>query len=432
MSMVAVSPFARARSAFAYWQSTSPWMRTVDIFAILTVGSLPWSTSLPAIFTTLWVISLVPMVIRDSETFSRLMKEPACFLPLLFVALAVAGLFWSEADWNERLYALKPFGKFLMIPLIIYHFARSERGAWIFVTFLLSCTLLMLLSFLVAYDPSFAINTNDSPGGYGVPLKNYIDQSHEFALCAVALAWPVLQLYRQKRYRLASLLIAIAAAFLFNMFFITVSRTALVTLPVMFAVFALFSLRWRGILTAVASLVLVLAVAWAVSPKVQAKLASIGAEYHRYQTSSDVTSGGLRLEFWRKSVLFISENPFFGHGTGAVLGLFEQAAEHQTGVAAEVIANPHNQTLHVGIQWGALGITILYWMWLTHLALFRNPPPAQRLAAWVGQLVVVQNIASSIFNSHLFDFHAGWMYVLGVGVAGGMIIGMQRDHAGTK
>jgi O-antigen ligase len=37
-------------------------------------------------------------------------------------------------------------------------------------------------------------------------------------------------------------------------------------------------------------------------------------------------------------------------------------------------------------------------------------------------LVVVQNIFTSLFNSHLFDFHEGWMYVLGVGVAGGMVL----------
>jgi O-antigen ligase len=35
-------------------------------------------------------------------------------------------------------------------------------------------------------------------------------------------------------------------------------------------------------------------------------------------------------------------------------------------------------------------------------------------------LGVVQNVFTSLFNSHLFDFHEGWMYVLGVGIAGGM------------
>ncbi len=37
-------------------------------------------------------------------------------------------------------------------------------------------------------------------------------------------------------------------------------------------------------------------------------------------------------------------------------------------------------------------------------------------------MVVLQNVFSSLFNSHLFDFHEGWMYVLGVGVAGGMVL----------
>jgi hypothetical protein len=41
---------------------------------------------------------------------------------------------------------------------------------------------------------------------------------------------------------------------------------------------------------------------------------------------------------------------------------------------------------------------------------------------WIGLLVVVQNIFTSLFNSHIFDFHEGWMYVIGVGVAGGMLL----------
>jgi len=39
---------------------------------------------------------------------------------------------------------------------------------------------------------------------------------------------------------------------------------------------------------------------------------------------------------------------------------------------------------------------------------------------------VVQNFISSLLNSHLFDFHEGWIYVLGVGVAGGMAARAQR------
>jgi len=36
-------------------------------------------------------------------------------------------------------------------------------------------------------------------------------------------------------------------------------------------------------------------------------------------------------------------------------------------------------------------------------------------------MVVIQNIIGSLFNSHLFDFTEGWIYVFGVGIAGGMV-----------
>jgi hypothetical protein len=78
------------------------------------------------------------------------------------------------------------------------------------------------------------------------------------------------------------------------------------------------------------------------------------------------------------------------------------------------------------VQWGAIGVALLYAMWLVHLRLFRG----DGLMAWIGLMVVVQNICTSLFNSHVFDFHEGWMYVLGVGVAGGMMLGGKRPDLG--
>jgi hypothetical protein len=41
---------------------------------------------------------------------------------------------------------------------------------------------------------------------------------------------------------------------------------------------------------------------------------------------------------------------------------------------------------------------------------------------------VVENFVSSLLNSHLFDFTEGWIYVLAVGIAGGMVA---RAHAAS-
>ena len=80
-------------------------------------------------------------------------------------------------------------------------------------------------------------------------------------------------------------------------------------------------------------------------------------------------------------------------------------------------SNPHwIATKSVAIQWGLLGVIALYAMWFFHFRLFR----AEGVVAWIGLTVVVQNVFSSLLNSHLIDFHEGWLYVLGVGVAGGV------------
>jgi hypothetical protein len=46
-------------------------------------------------------------------------------------------------------------------------------------------------------------------------------------------------------------------------------------------------------------------------------------------------------------------------------------------------------------------------------------------AAWIGVSVVGQNIVGSLFNSHLLNFGEGWLYVFGVGIAGGIILRRQ-------
>ena len=54
--------------------------------------------------------------------------------------------------------------------------------------------------------------------------------------------------------------------------------------------------------------------------------------------------------------------------------------------------------------------------------MFLAPGPV----AWIGLAIVTQNIVGGLFNSHLFDFTQGWLYVLGVGIAGGALM-HERD-----
>jgi len=137
-----------------------------------------------------------------------------------------------------------------------------------------------------------------------------------------------------------------------------------------------------------------------------------------------LNSTGMHLEFLRKSLTFIAVAPVIGHGTGSIPEQFRGTVSADAGSASVASVNPHNQIFAVAIQLGLAGALILVAMWIAHLMLFRGGS----FIDWIGLIVVVQNVVSSLVNSHLFDFTQGWIYIFGVGVAGGMVL-RQRDLA---
>ncbi len=407
------------------WRNTAAWMKAADIAVVLLAISLPWSTSLVAIFAVAWLVLLIP-AIRWQE-FLASMKRPASLMPLLLFALAVIGTLWAaDTPWAARFHGINPVAKLLAIPVLFYHFERSERGLWVVLAFLASCTAVMLASWLMFIDPRLAF---DPARSVGVPVKNYIAQSQEFALCAFAAFGAAIYSAKAGRSGTAVLLLGLGAGFLANMAFVASSRTVFVCIPVLFVVLAARYFSGRGFVALMAGLAAVTAVAWISSPYLRMRVDMIGSEYQRYHQSNAVTSVGERLEFWRKSIKFVAEAPVIGHGTGSTKTLFEQDAVGQTGASAQIIGNPHNQTLNVAVQWGLMGCLVLYAMWLAHLRLFTG----SGMAAWIGLVAVVENFTSSLLNSHLFDFHEGWIYVLAVGVAGGMVLrGRRTIESGSQ
>ena len=404
-------------SILSAWHDLAARIRNVDLIAVLLAALLPWSTSGVGIAVVLWLAAVAAML--ELRPFLRSLQRPICALPIALVALAALGTLWSDASWAARLHAVSPATKLLVLPFLFYHFARSPRGMWPLVAFLVSCTVLMVVSWIVAFDPSLTLKRPDEPTGHGIFVKNYIAQSQEFLLCAVVLIFPIVTLFREGKLRLALLSdggigqlrpehgvrrgVAHGAGDVAGD-----ARRVRDGASEMAHQFAAARRRrhiGRAGLDAIAS--------------TAGDADTFARDYRVYKERNQPTSIGLRLEFWEKSLRFFAEAPVIGHGTGSTRGLFEAAATGPAVLAqGQVIGNPHNQTLNVAVQWGAIGVVILYAMWFSHFALFRG----EGLAAWIGLMVVLQNMFSSLFNSHLFDFHEGWMYVLGVGIAGGMVL----------
>src|SRR5689334_3876769 len=152
MSGVAAAPASPLVEWWRRLRHPAFWIPVADGFAVLTAASLPWSTSLDSIFAACWLGSSA--VVVDLPAWFRALKQPICALPLALLALAAIGTLWSEASWDARLYTVGPAIKLLYLPALFHYFARSTRGMWVFVAFLISCTLLMAVSWLVLLDPS--------------------------------------------------------------------------------------------------------------------------------------------------------------------------------------------------------------------------------------------------------------------------------------
>ena len=232
----------------------------------------------------------------------------------------------------------------------------------------------------------------------------------------IAMAPVAMALFRQKRTWLALAATGLIALFFANIIYVSAARTALLYVPAMLGLFALKYLDRRQSLLLLLAVVVVAIGVSMTSSFFKERTAAVSREYELYLQNVP-ESTGLRLEYWQKSLRFFAEAPIIGHGTGSAEGLFAQDAVGKEGLEAVVTRNPHNQTLAVAIQWGLIGVILLYAMWIVHLRLFRGTS----FACWIGALVVTQNIFSSLLNSHLFDFHEGWIYVVGVGVCGGVV-----------
>jgi O-antigen ligase len=327
--------------------------------------------------------------------------------------MGALGMLWADVSWSERLDGLSGFHKLLLIPLLLAQFRRSAHGRWALLGFLASSSLLLAVSWALVLMPGLPWRGKSS---LGVPVKDYILQSEIFAICAFGLIGQAAELWRA-RPRLAAGLLLLAAAFIANIGYVATARTTLVVLVVLLLLFGLRQFGWKGALGVSLSGAALASAIWVSSPYLRQRISATVQEVQTYGSSKADTSVGLRFEYWKTSLALIAEAPVIGHGTGTIPQLFRRDAPPDADVML-LTTNPHSQILTVTVQLGAIGAGLLIAMWVAHLALFRG----STLAAWLGLVVVSYNVVSSLFNSHLFDFSQGWLYVFGVGVTGGMVL----------
>src|SRR5215813_7158246 len=198
----------------------SRWMAVVDWLAVGVAVSLPWSTSVTAILVTLWILAV-----------------------LLWVLAAIGMLWAADVSWHDRIGGLGKFHRLLVIPLLLIHFRRSERGVWVIHGFFAASVALLLVSWVLALTPGLTWRGKD----FGVPAKDYIFQTMNFLICVFALLGFACEAGRAQQWRRTLGAVALALLFVANIVFVATSRTALLVVPVLFVWLGWQEFRWRGL-----------------------------------------------------------------------------------------------------------------------------------------------------------------------------------------
>jgi len=387
-----------------------------DWLAVATAVSLPWSTSATSILLGAWLVILLASL--DIASVRRVSATAAGGLPILLWFLAAIGMLWADVGWSDRFGGLSGFHRLLAIPLLLAQFRRSDRGVRVLNGFLAAAVVLLLASWISYFNPDLKWPWPHVNPILGVPVKDVISQSTIFIVCAFGLIWRVCDLGRERNWRAALPLAGLAMLFVANLIFVAVARADVVAAPILMVLLGWRQFRLKGAVVAGLVGCLLAAGAWTGSPYLRGRLITAVHDVAAYRASRADNDVGDHVEFIKKSLTFVAGAPFIGHGTGSIAEMFRRSSIGESGAAGIPTVNPHNQIFAVAIQLGLLGAILLLAMWLAHYLLFRAPG----FAAWIGTVVVVENVISSLTSSHLFDFMHGWLYVVGVGVAGGMVL----------
>jgi O-antigen ligase len=391
--------------------------RIADWLLVAIAVSLPWSTSAIGILVVLWLVVLIPTL--GWPAVKRELLTSSGGLPVLLFLFGAIGMAWADVSLVERWKGLDGFVKLLTIPILIAQCRRSDVCRRVFIGFFISCIVLLIASVVVYIWPNIPKGSHD----IGVAVKSYIVQSVEFLICVSGIFYLAVEAGQARRWVSMIGLIFIGLAFLADIFFVATSRTILVIIPVLMVVYGLRSFSWRGGLIAVAAVIVLATALWGASPHLRYRITSIYVEGRGYEIQNLATPTGERIMFWSRSLQFIERAPLIGHGTGSIHDMFSKAAVGLSGARAEAPTNPHNQTFAIAIQIGLIGAVILWAMWVSHFLAFRGVG----LVQWMGITIVTQNVVGSLFNSFLFDFTEGWLYVIGIGVTAGTIFGASDE-----
>lgn len=374
--------------------------------SIIAVIAAPISTAA----TTIATISLLIFWLLSGQALQTVQKswqQPFGKMLVVFVAWLIIGTFYADNDWHGKLETLSSWKKLLFAYLLLGIFQQRIWQKRFIEYYVIAMTISAVIA-SVLWSLDWIVRPSNG-GGAGIFMTNHATQSMAFVAAFLSCVFLITEAEDNSH---KYFLIAASCLFLFNIFFISMARSGYLALPIAtaFAAGSIYGFRkLPHILGTISIAIVVFAIT---STTLQNRIKLALDEKANYQTSSEVTSVGIRVVFYKNTLELIKQQPWFGYGTSSFKSTYSAlAATKSNDWKGSSASDPHNQYLFVWLENGLFGLLLFFAYIYTGIRQGLANKPYGAIAA----SFLVAIAASSLFNSHFKTFSEGYMLAFFLG-----------------
>jgi O-antigen ligase len=386
----------------------SPLIKTGLVIAFLTGLAINLSTSIQNIMVAVFLVaSVFSPYLRDA--LRQAVKNGFIRAAVGLYLLLVLGTLWGDAPLSDRLSMLLRSILYLLSPLVYVYFYYSPNVKAFFLGFA-SCVLLsVLLSILSSlsgldfFHPSTGIHTQFV--GLKIDLfRGHVYQNY-FAglLSAVLLVLLFEGQIKERVHRMVA--IALLLLLFVDVFFFVTGRTGHILYVLMVVIIALYYMKRARLRVLAGLLLLMIPITLYLSPHIQDGINRAISDLNLYEAGEANTSIGLRLTFYKNSLMLIERSPLYGHGTGS----FRYEYERLHDKVMRSVGNPHSDYLWFAVELGAIGLAGFILFLSVGIWQSLHTPRPYGLLAFV---LIITYAVSSVTNSFFTDNITGQFFIL--------------------
>jgi O-antigen ligase len=376
------------------WPVTARLENSARILAIFLGFSIPVSTALDN-----WLLGFILLLWLGSggyqEKRAAIRANPVALAALALLGLVLLGLAWSTGPLADGLVFLRKYSNLLLIPIFVTLFKEPEhrrRGLLAFAA-AIGITLILSIGLAVGLVPSGGVITGDTLEP--TVFKTRIVHNLLMAFACLLFA----ELARTSRGKMRLLWIVLMLAAVANVMLMVKGRTGHVVLAGLVVLYLFSHLGWKGLVAAAVLVAVGFGAAYSLSDTFRNRLLLTRTEAAEWRPDvANTTSIGVRLEFYRNTLTIIREHPLIGVGTG---GFLKAYADQVQGSAMVATHNPHNLYLLITVQFGAVGLVLLLYLFFQQWRSAPRLPTATDAVLARGVVVILA--LGGLFNSLVID-----------------------------